>query len=249
LTKLFSRLSYLAVPAATFAVVLTVMRLYYATAEFSDALSSTNTGRDSPVRQVDGGATIPVERIVDNAISNGSSPIGAPPIVPPEVAPVTLSRPIHSQSPQFDNTFTTNNLLLDSLFESEPEDLAWAPPMEVMLTNLILSIVGDVQELKVVECRTTVCRAVVVHTSARQALDNATRNEEFVRESTLFTQSVRPIIVSSAGRLTRSRVERVPPSAENESWSSIFLVSGTARPTQIQRPSDGTNGVKSNSDN
>jgi hypothetical protein len=81
----------------------------------------------------------------------------------------------------------------DARLEAEPVDADWAPQMESVMWSTI-STVGEILE---VECRTTICRALVVPSDSESAAVNQNR---------VLGDSFRSIIASSDGRLDGVRL-------------------------------------------
>lgn len=124
----------------------------------------------------------------------------------------------------------------DGRFESEPIDPQWAPEMQAALRNVVAEIAGDMMEVEQVQCRTSVCRAVLGHTSAYLSMDDEQRRVWFRQASQRFSDAVSPLVEGSDGRLNSIGIAGTTSRNPDQPSSTIFYVHGApSRDTSADR--------------
>jgi hypothetical protein len=113
-------------------------------------------------------------------------------------------------------------------FETEPVDADWAPRMEATIFFAVSATVDDPGLVKEVQCRATVCRAVVDYGKTLRLLDRASRRQHFERASALLVDSFKPLISEPDGRLDRW-VAAVQSSMEGD--VATYVLAGPAYST------------------
>jgi len=98
-------------------------------------------------------------------------------------------------------------------FDTEPVDPDWAPGMVAALHSVVSAINSDVMEVTEIECRTSICRAVVSQRDPFQPADEAAGRAQFERARSLLEESFRPILSEPNSRLKGLTVA-VRPSAQ-----------------------------------
>jgi hypothetical protein len=123
------------------------------------------------------------------------------------------------------------NIELDRRLASEPRDPIWAPQMESILESVVISIGRNIEVLNEVRCATTVCRAIVTHQSAVNAMGEEVRRDTvFLPLLRGFAEVTRPLVRQYSDRLNSGYAAQIipDPRLEEERWVTVFYLSGPA---------------------
>jgi hypothetical protein len=99
--------------------------------------------------------------------------------------------------------------------------------MEATLRNVAWNIGGQVQDVVDLECRTTVCRAMLVLDPSIDLLNDDEKQQVFDAQLHRFIELMVPVL-NSSDRLRTLSAAQIRPELPGEQWRTVLFASSMA---------------------